>query len=359
MSAPHDSAPGAASVAAVDGHAPAQDAAGSAAPLAVDLAPLRRAARWQPAEYAFWLLPVVGWFAFPESLPLLSQIAITGLFAVSLDLILGYAGILSLGHAAFFGLGAYAAGFLGTAGWGDPLLGLVVALLVAGAAGFVTSFLVLRGADLTRLMVTLGVSLMLFEAANKLTRFTGGVDGLQGIEMKPVLGLFRFDLYGKTGYIYCVVVLFVMFWIARRVVHSPFGLALRGIHQNAARMPALGTPVNGRLVAIYTMGAAYAGVAGALLTQTTQFVSIDVLSFSRSAELLLMLVLGGTGSLYGALLGTLAFMVVHHLLSDMNPQYWQFWLGLLLIIVVLFARDGIMGGLRRAAARLSARRSRT
>ena len=198
----------------------------------------------------------------------------------------------------------------------------------------------LRGADLTRLMVTLGVSLMLYEIANKLTNLTGGVDGLQGVEVKPLFGLFPFDIYGRTGYIYCVAVLFMLFLVARHLVHSPFGLELRGIRQNAGRMPALGAPVNLRLVAIYTIGAAYAGVAGALLTQTTQFVSIDVLSFPRSAELLLILVLGGTGSLYGAMLGTIVFMVAHHLLADVNPQYWQFWLGLLLVVVVLFAAKG-------------------
>ena len=158
----------------------------------VDLGPLRRDSRWRPAEFAFWLLPVFAWFVFPENLPLLSQIAITGLFALSLDLILGYAGIVSLGHAAFFGLGAYAAGLLAKYGFGDPLLGLAAALLLAMCAGFVTSFLVLRGADLTRLMVTLGVSLMLFEAANKLTEFTGGLDGLQGVDglvfTEPVSG---------------------------------------------------------------------------------------------------------------------------------------------------------------------------
>ena len=323
----------------------------------VDLRPFARDSRWQPAEFVFWLLPVVAWFAFPENLPFLTQIAITGLFALSLDLILGYAGIVSLGHAAFFGLGAYAAGLLATHGMGDPLLGLVAAVALAGAAGFVTSFLVLRGADLTRLMVTLGVSLMLYEAANKLTAFTGGVDGLQGVEMKPLLGMFPFDMYGRTGYVYCLVVLFLLFWIARHLVHSPFGLELRGIRLNALRMPALGAPVNRRLVAIYTIGAAYAGVAGALLTQTTQFVSIDVLSFPRSAELLLMLVLGGTGSLYGAMLGAMVFMTVHHLLSGINPQYWQFWLGLLLVLVVLFAREGIMGGLRRLGALLGSRKS--
>jgi len=318
----------------------------------VDLAPLSSAARWQPAEYLFWLLPVIGYFAFDDSRLFVSQIAITALFALSLDLILGYAGIISLGHAAFFGLGAYTAGLLATHGLGDPLLGLAAALVVAAAAGYVTSFLVLRGTDLTRLMVTMGVSLMLYEAANKLTAITGGVDGLQGVEMKPVLGLFAFDLYGKTAYVYCFVVLFVLFYVARRLVHSPFGASLGGIRQNSARMPALGTPVSRRLIAIYTIAAAYAGIAGALLAQTTQFVSIDVFSFTRSAELMLILVLGGTGGLYGALLGTVVFMVAHHFLSDVNPQYWQFWLGLLLILVVLFGREGILGLLRRVAARM-------
>ena len=320
--------------------------------LGFDPGPLRDLARWKRAEYAFWLLPIVGYFAFAEQLSLLSQIAITALFALSLDLVLGYAGIVSLGHAAFFGIGAYAAGLMATHGWNDPLLGLLGAGLIAAAAGFVSSFLVLRGSDLTRLMVTLGVALMLFELANKLTSITGGVDGLQGIEMKPIFGLFSFDLYGKTAYIYSVAVLFILFWVARRIVNSPFGLSLRGIRLNVLRMPALGAPVNARLVGAYTLGAAYAGIAGALLTQTTQFVSIDALSFSRSAELLLILVLGGTGSLYGALIGTAVFMTAHHMLSGINPQYWQFWLGMLLVLVVLFARDGVMGGLRAIGHRL-------
>ena len=328
------------------------DARAAAAPArTVDLAPLRRASRWTWPEYAFWALPFVAFFAFPDSRLFVSQIAITGLFALSLDLILGYAGIISLGHAAFFGIGAYTAGLLAKYGFGDPLLGLLAALAVSALSGYVTSFLVLRGSDLTRLMVTMGVSLMLYEAANKLTEYTGGIDGLQGVEMKPILGLFSFDLYGNAAYVYCFVVLFALFWLARRLVHSPFGASLIGIRQNATRMPALGTPVHRRLIAIYTIGAAYAGVAGALLTQTTQFVSIDSLSFSRSAELMLILVLGGTGGLYGALLGTVVFMVAHHFLSDVNPQYWQFWLGLLLILVVLFGREGLLGLLRKLVGR--------
>jgi len=324
---------------------------------AFDARPLRDASRWRLPEYVFWLLPIAAYFVFPDDLALLSQIAITALFAVSLDLILGYAGIVSLGHTAFFGIGAYAAGLLAQHGWNDPILGLAGAALLAALAGFVTSFLVLRGADLTRLMVTVGVASMLYVSANKLTSITGGLDGLQGVEVQPVLGLFAFDMYGKTAYIYCIAVLFLLFWVARRIVNSPFGWSLKGIRQNAFRMPALGTPVNTRLVAVYTIGAAYAGVAGALLTQTTQFVSIDVLSFSRSAEVLLILVLGGTGSLYGAMLGAIAFMTVHHFLSDINPQYWQFWLGLVLIAVVLFARDGIMGALRGVEKLFLRRRS--
>jgi branched-chain amino acid transport system permease protein len=324
----------------------------------IDRSPLARVAAWRGSEIVFWLVPIACYFLFPKSLALLSQMAITALFALSLDLILGYAGIVSLGHSAFFGIGAYAAGLLAKYGFGDPLIGLAASALFAAAAGFVTSFLVLRGADMTRLMVTLGVSMMLYEAANKLTVITGGVDGLQGIEMKPVLGIFAFDLYNKTAYIYSVAVLFVLFWIARRLVNSPFGLSLRGIKQNVGRMPAIGTPVHARLVAIYTIGAAYAGVAGALLTQTTQFVSLDVLSFPRSADIMLILILGGSGRLYGALIGTVVFMAAHHVLSGLNPQYWQFWLGLALVLIVLFARDGIMGIAEKIALRLATRRTR-
>ena len=316
---------------------------------------LRRAARWRAAETLFWALPVLAYFAFPDDLALLSQIAITALLAISLDLILGFAGVISLGQAAFFGIGAYVAALLARHGWGDPLLGLAAAAALSALAGFVSSFLVLRGSDLTRLLVTLGIGLMLFVAANQMTSITGGLDGLQGLAIGPLLGHFAFGLYGRVAYIYSVLVLFALFWLARRLMHSPFGLSLRALRQNPQRMPALGVAVHARLIAVYTLGALYAGVAGALLTQTTQFVSVDVFSFTRSAELLLMLVFGGAATLYGAMLGAIVFMLVHNLLSGMNPQYWQFWMGLALIAVVLFARGGLMGGLRAIAARLRLR----
>lgn len=303
----------------------------------------RRSARWRVLEYCFWCLPVVAYFVFPTHYMLLTQIAITGLFALSLDLVFGYAGIISLGHAAFFGVGAYIAGILGTLGLGYPLLGLLLAFVGAAGVGFFSSFLLLRGNDLTKLMVTLGVALMLHALANQFSGITGGTDGLLGVRIKPILGLFTFDLFGRVGYIYAVVVLFVSFWLIRRLVHSPFGQSLRGINMNATRMPALGVPVNRRLITAYTIGAGFAGIAGALLAQTFQFVSLDVLGFQRSADVLVMLILGGAGHLYGGIIGGAVYMVMKFFLSGMNPQYWLFWIGLILVLVVLFARGGILG----------------
>ncbi|GMU72364.1 MAG: ABC transporter permease [Burkholderiales bacterium] len=301
--------------------------------------------RWRASEIVFWIALVAVFFAFPQHRVLASQILVTGLFAVSLDLILGYAGIVSLGHAAYFGIGAYTAGVLAVHGWGEPISGLVIAAAAATVVGFATSFLVVRGSDLARLMVTLGIGLMLYEAANQMSSITGGADGLSGVAMNRLFGVFSWDLAGSTAYGYSLVVVFLMFVIARRIVASPFGLSLRGVRENVKRMPVIGAPVQRRLVAVYTVSATFAGVAGALLTQTTQFVGLDVFGFPRSADLMIMLVLGGIGRLYGGLVGAAVFMVAHHWLSDLNPIYWQFWLGLLLVLVVLFARGGILGAL--------------
>ncbi len=317
------------------------DLAAAVAPIA----PRLPSDRWRAAEIVFWLALVAAFFVFPQHRVLASQILITGLFAVSLDLILGYAGIVSLGHAAYFGIGAYAAGVLAVHGWGEPISGLVVAGVAGAVVGFATSFLVVRGSDLARLMVTLGIGLMLFEAANQLPSITGGADGLSGVSMAKLLGSFSWDLAGSTAYLYSLAVVFVLFVVARRIVASPFGLSLRGVRENVRRMPAIGAPVTRRLIAIYTVSAAMAGVAGGLLTQTTQFVGLDVFGFPRSADLMIMLVLGGTGRLYGGLVGAAVFMLAHHWLSDLNPIYWQFWLGLLLVVVVLFARGGILGAI--------------
>jgi branched-chain amino acid transport system permease protein len=306
--------------------------------------------RWRPLEAGFWVATLLPFVLVPSYLVLASQIAITALFALSLDLILGYAGIVSLGHAAFFGVGAYAAGILSKAGWGEPLSGLVVAAVAAGSVGFATSFIIARFRHLALIMITLGLGVLLHEAANKVHWLTGGADGLQGVRTWPLLGYFPFDLYGYTAYAYSLVVLFVLFLAARRMTNSPFGLALRGIRENATRMPAIGAPSRAHVRRIYTMAAVIAGVAGALLAQTTETVALEVLSFQRSAELLVMLVLGGAGRLYGGLVGAIIFMFARDRFSGINPQYWYFWIGMLLVAVVMLLPNGILGGLARTRA---------
>src|SRR6202161_1603188 len=297
-------------------------------------------ARWHWGEIVFWIAAVACAFLFPSRYLIMTDILRLALFALSLDLILGYAGIVSLGHAAFFGSGAYCAGLLALHGIvNEPVLALVVAGLAAAALGFLTSFLVIRGVDLTRLMVTLGIALLLEALAERFSDITGGTDGLQGIEMQPLLGLFQFDMSGKTGFFYSLIVLFLMFLLARRIVHSPFGLSLRAIRNNPLRASAIGIPVNRRLVAIYTIAAFYAGIAGALFTQTTQLASLEVLSFERSADLMLVLVIGGTGYLYGGLIGAVVFKMLQEVFSSITPQYWQFWIGLVLVVIVLVGRQ--------------------
>lgn len=308
--------------------------------------------RWQPGELLLWAMPCLAFFVFEDHLLLGSQILITALFVLSLDLLIGYSGIVSLGHAAFFGTGAYTAGLLATHGWHEPLSGLLAACLVAGCLGFISSFLVVRGHGLTQLVVTLGLGLLLHETANKAAFITGGVDGLYGIELDMLLGRFEFDFIGKTAYLYSLAVLFICYVLIKRMLHSPFGLALRGMHEGPDRMPALGASINRRKTIMFTLSAAIAGLAGALLTHLTQFVGIDTLSFHRSAEAMIILILGGTGKLYGSLLGAGCFLVAHDMLSDLNPAYWQFWIGLLLVLVVLLAKGGMVAVLEGTQRRL-------
>ncbi|HEX7007249.1 MAG TPA: branched-chain amino acid ABC transporter permease [Alphaproteobacteria bacterium] len=308
---------------------------------------LERQSRWGPIEIAFWLATLLPFALFPTYLNLASQIAITALFAVSLDLILGYAGIISLGHAAYFGVGAYTAGLIAKHGWGEPLTGLVAGAAVAMAFGWLTGLIVVRVRHLALIMITLGIGFLATEAANSMGWLTGGADGLQGVRVWELLGAFEFDLYGYTAYAYSLAVLFLAFLLSRRLVHSPFGLSLRGLRENQSRMPAIGAPSRRRLLKIYTISAGLAGVAGALLAQTTETVSLEVLSFQRSADVAVMLILGGTGRLYGGIIGAIIFMIARDQLADMNPQYWYFWIGLLLMAVVLFLPTGVLGGLAR------------
>jgi branched-chain amino acid transport system permease protein len=303
---------------------------------------LLRSSRMKPWEPVVWLAAFAMPMVFPQYAALINEIAILALFAVSLDLVLGYAGIVSLGHAAFFGLGAYTAALFCKHVMPDPHLGLLVAMGTSALLGLGASFTVLRGSDLTRLMVTLGVALLLLELANKLDWLTGGTDGIQGLMFSPVLGKFEFDLAGHTASYYSLAVLLVLFLLARRMVHSPFGGTLKTIRDNRLRAMAIGVPVHARLVAVYTVAASMAGAAGALFTQTSGFASMDVLEFHRSADVMLMLVIGGTGWLYGGVFGATVFRLMQDFLSQITPQYWTFWLGLFLVVLVLVGRDRLL-----------------
>jgi branched-chain amino acid transport system permease protein len=302
------------------------------------LASLDATSRWRPWELALLAALSISWFVVGEHALLANEIAILALFALSLDLILGYAGIISLGHAAFFGTGAYVAALFAKHVMPDPLVGLGVAIATAAMLGAVSSVLVMRGSDLARMMITLGVAAILFELANKL-EFTGGADGLQGVTIGLLLGRFEFDLYGRTAYAYSLVLLVIGLLVARRIVASPFGWSLRAIRDNRLRAAAIGLNVNLRLGVTYTISAAMAGAAGAALAQTTGFASLDGLDFHRSADVLLVVVIGDAGWLWGGVLGAIALKLLHDLLSAWTPQYWTFWLGLFLVVLVMVGRD--------------------
>jgi branched-chain amino acid transport system permease protein len=313
--------------------------------------------RFHAAEALPWLFAIAVYFIFPDRMTFGSQVLVMIMFALSLDLILGYAGIVTLGHAAFFGIGAYTVG-LGAAklGWTEPISGLFAAAIVAGLVGFITGWFLLRYRGLTLLMLTLATAIMLQEAGNLRSDISGGYDGLPGLTFDPLFGKFDYDLYGHTYYIYALVALAVVFYVVRRIVYSPFGAALTGIRENVRRMHAIGSPVHRRLVTVYTIAAAIAGVAGALFTQTNAYVTLTVFDFDNSAKVMVMLILGGTGRLYGAFLGAAVYMILEDHLSKMSPTFWQFGIGLLLVLAVLFARRGLMGLIEDAGQYIAKRR---
>ncbi len=302
---------------------------------------LQDARRWKLWEPLFWALALASPLVLGGHALIINEIAIVALFAVSLDLILGFSGIVSLGHAAFFGMGAYAAALFAKHVMPDPLAGLAFAIAVSTLLGALCSLTIMRGSDLTRLMVTMGVAMILMELANKLD-FTGGADGLQGVVMGPVLGRFEFDLYGRTAAWYSISVLLVLFVLARRLVHSPFGATLMALRDNRLRAMAIGIPVTARIAVIYTIAAGVAGAAGALLAQTTSFASVDVFAFDRSADLMLLLVIGGTGWLYGGVAGAIVFKLLQDWISSITPQYWTFWIGLFLVVLMLVGRERLI-----------------
>jgi branched-chain amino acid transport system permease protein len=310
---------------------------------------------WRPAEVLPWLVAIAAFFAFPDYLALGTQVLIMVLFALSLDLILGYAGIITLGHAAYFGAGAYAVAMAyAHGGYGEPLSALLLAGATAGLLGVAAGSILLRYHGLTLLMMTLAIGILLRELANVNEDLTGGFDGVS-IEPGLIFGQFDNDLESRHYYWYCLGVLAILFYFARRVVHSPFGRSLVGLRENTRRMHALGTPVHRRLVMVYTLSAIMAGIAGGLFAQSNAYVTVDVLDFSRSGTVLVILILGGLGRLYGAFLGAAVFMILEDELSKLSPEFWEIGMGIVLIAVVLFARDGLLGIAGRAVNRLRGR----
>jgi len=297
-----------------------------------------------------WAAAILVYFLFPDRMTFGGQVLIMVLFALSLDLILGYAGIVTLGHAAFFGIGAYTVGLLiARFGWSEPISSIVLAGLIAAAFGLLFGVFLLRYRGLTLLMLTLAIAIMVQETGNLRSDISGGYDGLPGLVISPLFGTFEYDLYGRVNYLYVLGVLAIVFYCVRRVVHSPFGQALTGIRENVRRMHAIGSPVHRRLVTVYAIAAGIAGIAGGLFTQTNAYVTLAVFDFDMSAKVMVMLILGGTGRLYGAFLGATIYMVLEDYFSKMSPTFWQLGIGLLLVLTVLFAPRGFLGLFEKVA----------
>ena len=303
----------------------------------------RHRLRWW--EALPWILGIVFYFAFPDYLGFGAELLVTILFALSLDLALGYAGIITLGHAAFFGAGAYTVGMLAYYSvWSEPITSLALAAVAAAVIGALSGLVLLRTKGLTLLMLTLCTMALLEQAANMAHDYTGGFDGLPSLAIAPVFGVFEFNpLYADTQYLYALGVLLVCFGFVRTLVYSAFGQSLTGIRENVLRMHAIGSPVRRRLVICYTISAAIAGVAGGLWAQTNAYVNLSTLGLDRAATVLIVLILGGYGRLYGAFVGAVVYLALEHFLAQLYPTAWQLGLGLLLVVIALFARNGILG----------------
>lgn len=305
---------------------------------------LRYRFRW--AEPLFWIAALFFFFFYPQYLAVGTTVLIMALFAVSYDLILGFGGVLTLGQSVFFGIGAYSAGLIAKFGWNEAVTGAIAAGTVAAAVAAALGPFVLRLTHLPLIMVTLGINIIVFEAGNKAGWLTGGDDGFTGFTMAPLLGVFRWSIFGHTKYLYALAWLFILFYAIRFIVSSNYGVALQGIRENADRMRLVGSPVLRHLVVAYVIAAFVAGIAGAVSAQTNIFVGLVVLSLDTTLDGLVMVVLGGIGTLYGSLIGAPVYLLVKHFAQQWNPVFWFLAIGALLIVVVRFGRGGILGYLQ-------------
>lgn len=284
------------------------------------------------------------YFFFPDNLALFTRIISIALLVLSLDLVTGYCGIATLGHAALFGAGAYAAGIASVRfSITDPILMTIVGLFAGAIAGFFSALIILRAKGLAQLVLSIAVVHLFHEFANKASSWTGGSDGLSGITVSPLFGMFEFDLWGVTAFFYSATLLVVVLVLLNLIVRSPFGMLCRGIKEDPVRIEAMGASVRSNEMAMFIISGAVAGIGGALNAISTEVVGLDSLSFTMSAEALVMLVIGGTGTLYGALIGSAAYLWFENIISAFNPFYWMSIVGILLIVAVLFAPKGLFG----------------
>jgi branched-chain amino acid transport system permease protein len=304
------------------------------------------------------LLGAVGYLLFPDDLAFLTRLISIALLVLSLDLVTGYCGVATLGHAALFGVSAYAAGNACLAGITDPIALLFVGIIAGALVGLVSGALITRFRGLPQLVISIAIGQLVGALSNKLSFLTGGSDGLSGIVPGRVFGIFAFDMYSRTAYVFSAVVLGIVFALLIRFVRSPFGLLCRGIKDDDLRARMIGASVYPRLVVMYGVSGAVAGTGGALNAITTGVVGLDSVGFERSAEALVMLVLGGAGSLWGALTGAVLFQIFEHIVSATNPFHWMTMVGLLLIVIVVFAPRGLSHGVLVAWSKLLSREGR-
>tara|TARA_R110002110_G_scaffold31590_3_gene111059 strand:- start:29964 stop:30923 length:960 start_codon:yes stop_codon:yes gene_type:complete len=292
---------------------------------------------------------------YPSQQAFLAQIAITAILVLSLDLVVGFAGLATLGHVAMFGAGAYAAGLYALHIWAEPLSGLLIGAAAGAVVAGLTAVMLMRTHGLTFLMMTVAITQILYEVVSKARAVTGGDDGLYGIVMRPVLGVWEFDFLGRLAFWYSLVVLWIVFMVLRRLMQTPFGQTVLAIRDDAGRVTSLGGNVYRHRVVLYTISGSIAGLAGALSAQTVQVVGLSSLSVTYSAEVLVMLVLGGTGRLWGALVGTVMFMLIHHYTASIDPIRWMLFVGIILVAVVLFLPGGLTRGFDMIVSRLKGR----
>jgi branched-chain amino acid transport system permease protein len=277
-------------------------------------------------------------------LTLFTRIVILALAAVSLNLIMGYGGMMSFGHAAYLGIGGYAIGMLAQEGIGSGFIQFPVALAASALYALVIGALSLRTRGVYFIMITLAFAQMAYYVASGLSRY-GGDDGLTVYKRSDFGGLINLGNRVQFYYLclFCLLGVIVLIW---RIVNSRFGLVVQGLRSNEQRMQAIGFPAKRYQLVCFVISGTLCGLAGALLANNTDFISPAVMYWTRSGDLMVMVILGGMGTLFGPVVGAVAYLVLEEVLSQIT-EYWALIMGPLLLLVVLFGRGGIMGLLGR------------